>query len=435
MNTIKINNYAEFSLKAKQFAAGFDPCVILDSCEVLPQRDEKKYKLLVAFGGSRMVEPLCNKLQELFKLWKENPVWMFGVLGYNLKNEFDNLQSRNTLHFDWPDMSFFIPETILTIDWNNNMVIQGKGHETLYTDILNFQYNPKNTVPLSIEGELHSDFIELEHRHTIEQIKEEIRNGNVYELNLCSAFVYSGANMPDSFAIFNELTKESPTPFSAYLTMANKTVISASPERYLYKHGSRLVSQPIKGTRPRGNTLQEDESLKRDLATNIKDRAENVMIVDLVRNDLAHISIPGKVSVDELFGVYTYSNVHQMVSTISSEMEDHYNWSEAIRHSFPMGSMTGTPKISAMQWIEKFEISNREWYSGTLGYIDPDGNFDFNVLIRSIFYDKTKQKLAYFAGGAITIDSIPEAEYHEMMVKAKAIQTILKKYVHLNKKG
>lgn len=433
MNTIKINNYAEFSQKAKQFASGFDPCVILDSCEVSPQREEKKYKLLLAFGGSLVVEPLSNKLQEIFKLWDENPVWMFGVLGYNLKNEFENLHSKNQTHFNWPDISFFIPETIITIDWNNHLVITGKGQETLYKDILNFQYKPKHAMALSIDGELQSDFIQMEHQHTIERIKEEIRNGNVYELNLCSGFVYSKAQMPDAFEIFNELTKESPTPFSAYLSMANKTVISASPERYLYKHGSRLVSQPIKGTRPRGKTPQEDDILKRDLATNIKDRAENVMIVDLVRNDLAHISTPGKVSVDELFGVYTYSNVHQMVSTISSNMEDQYNWSDAIRHTFPMGSMTGTPKISAMQWIEKFEISNRDWYSGALGYIDPNGNFDFNVLIRTIFFDRTKQKLAYFAGGAITIDSDPEAEYHEMMVKAKAIQTVLKKYALLNK--
>jgi len=428
LNSFAINNYQEFSQKAKQFASGFDPCVILDSCEVSPQRDERKYKLLIGFGGTLIFEPQHNKLDQLFKLWNQKPTWMFGVLGYNLKNEFEDLHSNNISHFGWPDISFFIPETILTIDWNNKLSIYGGNSQSIYNAIQNFQTIPKTEYQLTLKGELHRDFHQEQHRKTIELIKEEIRNGNVYELNLCSGFVFSDANMIDPFIIYDELTELSPTPFSAYLKFANKTVISASPERYLLKQSHRLVSQPIKGTRPRSKTISEDHLLKDDLAKNSKDRAENVMIVDLVRNDLAHVSVPGQVKVDELFGIYSYSHVHQMVSTISAQMDEKLNWSDAIRYSFPMGSMTGTPKISAMKWIEKFEVSNRDWYSGALGYIDPEGNFDFNVLIRSVFYDNDKQKLAYFAGGAITIDSNPEDEYHEMMVKAEAIQTILKKY-------
>lgn len=431
LNLFPIDNYIEFSEKAKQFASGFNPCVILDSCQISPQRDERKYKLVLGFGGAHIFEPKSDKLNELFKLWEKKPSWMFGVLGYNLKNEFENLESKNIEHFGWPDISFFIPETILTIDWNNQLTIYGNDPESVLNSILTCQFQSNTSSPLLINSELHCDFKKIEHENTIELIKEEIRNGNVYELNLCSGFVFNNSTMTDPYAVFKELTELSPTPFSAYLKLANKTVISASPERYLLKNHSHLVSQPIKGTRPRGQSVTDDQKFKEDLINNAKDRAENVMIVDLVRNDLAHVSVPGKVCVDELFGIYSYSHVHQMVSTISAQIEDKFVWSDAIRYSFPMGSMTGTPKISAMRWIEKFEISNREWYSGALGYIDPEGNFDFNVLIRSLFYDSEKQTLAYFAGGAITIDSDPEDEFNEMMIKAKAIQTILKKYSSL----
>lgn len=153
------------------------------------------------------------------------------------------------------------------------------------------------------------------------------------------------------------------------------------------------------------------------------------MIVDLVRNDMARVAMVGSVKVDELFGIYSYSHVHQMVSTVSSELDSANNWMHAVKTLFPMGSMTGAPKIAAMQFIEELELANREWYSGALGYIDPMGNVDFNVLIRSIFYDSLQNKLAYYSGGAITIDSDTDEEYKEMMIKAKAIDSLIKKYL------
>jgi para-aminobenzoate synthetase component 1 len=304
-----------------------------------------------------------------------------------------------------------------------------KNQAKVFKDILNSSATIEQAHEVKINSQLQADFEPQNHQFAINRIKEEIINGNVYELNLCSRFLYDNLEIENPAKLHAELLKVTPAPFSAYLCLGNKYVLSASPERYLSLNKGKLISQPIKGTRPRGSDQNSDGLLKADLETNIKDRAENVMIVDLVRNDLARVSVPGSVKVEELFGIYSYSHVHQMVSTVCSELEKGLSWFDALKATFPMGSMTGAPKIAALNWIDEFEFSNREWYSGALGYIDPEGNMDFNVLIRSIFYDDLQKKLAYYAGGAITIDSDAEDEYREMMVKAKGISTLLQKYL------
>lgn len=424
MDSIYLNNYFEFAAKAKSYASQFSPCAILDSCEISPQLEKGIYKLVIGFGGNPVIFSKAHKLETLYSSWEKNRRWIFGVLGYNLKNEIERLSSLNNTSFHWPDLSFFIPETVITVTWKNELEIVGENSETVYDSINN--YSIPNNIENSIIclSELKVDFDKESHKKAVCSIKDEIRNGNVYELNLCSRFLYNKIKVSEPFQLYSELLNISPAPFSGYFTLNNMYVISASPERYLLLNNNGLLSQPIKGTRPRGINMTEDESFKNDLASNIKDKAENVMIVDLVRNDMARVAKAGSVRVEELFGIYSYSHVHQLVSSISSELDENRNWKDALMASFPMGSMTGAPKIAAMQWIEKFELSNREWYSGALGYIDPNGNMDFNVLIRSIFYDSTLEKLAYYAGGAITIDSEPEEEYREMIVKAKAINTL-----------
>jgi para-aminobenzoate synthetase component 1 len=421
-------NFRDFSGKAKNYASQFNPCVILDSCDIAPQLQKGKYKLLLALGGSQVIEPNSPKIKELFKFWSSNQCWMFGVLGYNLKNEIEDLQSKNSLCFNWPELCFFIPNNVITIDWDDNLWIYGNNSEAIYKAIKESSYETKNGAEVNIYKPIEYDFNKESYLETVNKIKREIIAGNVYELNLCSRFTYPKITIKEPFVLFEELSRISPAPFSAFLSINNKYVISASPERYLYLYGNQLVSQPIKGTRPRGFNQKQDDLLIKDLRTNLKDRAENVMIVDLVRNDLAKVSKAGTVNAEELFGIYTYSHVHQMVSTISAEIEKNTNWQQAIESTFPMGSMTGAPKIAAMTFIESLELMNREWYSGALGYLDPQGNMDFNVLIRSIFYDSLIEKMAYYAGGAITIDSNPEDEYNEMLIKTKAIHSIFNKY-------
>jgi len=319
---------------------------------------------------------------------------------------------------------FFAPDHILTISWNNELTIYSNQAESLFNTINQFIPTPFALDSFKNANELHTDLDPERHSTIVNALKEEIKSGNVYEMNLCSRFLFKDIYVANPYNVFHLLTKVSPSPFSGYFKVDHRYVLCASPERYLSKQDNTLVSQPIKGTRPRDGNLQKDEQLKQDLLNDEKDRAENVMIVDLVRNDLSRVSKTGTVAVKELFGIYSYSHVHQMVSTIQSQLDEQYTWKDLLVATFPMGSMTGAPKIAAMKFIEKFELSAREWYSGALGYIDPNGNLDFNVLIRSVFYDSITQNLAWYAGGAITIDSDPEAEYKEMMIKAKAIHSL-----------
>jgi para-aminobenzoate synthetase component 1 len=252
-----------------------------------------------------------------------------------------------------------------------------------------------------------------EYLSIIKQIQARILRGDCYEINFCQEFFADNASI-DPAAIFQNLLKISPTPFSAFYRLNDKYLISASPERFIKKTGNKIFSQPMKGTARRN--IQDafiDEQLKQTLYFDEKERAENVMIVDLVRNDLSKICKDGSVKVDELFGVYSFPQVHQMVSTVSGELKEGIAFSEIIKASFPMGSMTGAPKHRVMQLIEEYEPIGRGLFSGSIGYIDPDGNFDFNVVIRSILYNQATRLLSYYAGSGITFYSNVEKEWEE----------------------
>ncbi len=254
----------------------------------------------------------------------------------------------------------------------------------------------------------------------VEQVKELIAAGTVYELNLCMEFVAENVEL-NPLAVFKILNKNSAAPFAALYKYENKWVICASPERFLKKTGNSILSQPIKGTAPRGANETEDLQLASELQQNIKERAENVMIVDLVRNDFAKSCKPGTVQVPDLFGVYSFNTVHQMISTVTGEMRDNCTPSEALKNAYPMGSMTGAPKIKALEIIDELEVSPRGIYSGSIGYLDENGNFDFNVVIRTLVYDADAKTLSYHVGSAITYDSDPELEYQECMLKGNAL--------------
>src|SRR5690606_12086207 len=226
--------------------------------------------------------------------------------------------------------------------------------------------------------------------------------------------------------IYHALNRISPTPFSVYFKASGRYVISASPERFLCRRGNKLISQPIKGTSPRNPDQVQDEAHKFMLLNNEKEKAENVMIVDLVRNDLTRSARPGSVQVEELFGVYSFRQVHQLISTVVCEKADNLSNTRIIANTFPMGSMTGAPKISALKLAEKYERSRSGVYSGAIGYFGPDGNFDFNVVIRTLLYNASTNYLSFQTGSAITLDSDPEKEYEECILKAQAIMEVLK---------
>jgi para-aminobenzoate synthetase component I len=260
---------------------------------------------------------------------------------------------------------------------------------------------------------------------TVGRIRQHIIEGDLYELNLCQEFFAENAVLHSPVHTFERLNDLARAPFSAFLHTDGRYLLSASPERFLKKTGDRLLSQPIKGTRRRSNDPAQDAAIRAELAASTKDRAENVMIVDLVRNDLARNCVPGSVTVDELFGIYTFPTVHQMISTVSGQLRSDRQGLNALRDAFPMGSMTGAPKVKAMQLAEQYEQSRRGLYSGATGYFDPEGNFDFNVVIRSILYNATQHYISCQVGGAIVYDSVPEAEYEECLLKLRALRAAL----------
>ena len=262
-----------------------------------------------------------------------------------------------------------------------------------------------------------------EYIETIAKLRSHIADGDCYEINYCCEGYCEHVDV-EPLQVFDALNTLSPAPFSAYYRCDDKYMMCASPERYLRKTGSKILSQPIKGTARRYNDNEQDEAIKENLRNDIKERTENVMITDLVRNDLARSCETGSINVDELFGIYTFPQVHQMISTVSGTLKQGVPFTDAIHYSFPIGSMTGAPKYKVMQLIDKYEQSRRELFSGTVGYISPAGDFDFNVIIRSLFYNAGTKYLSYQTGGAITYDSVAEKEWDEMRLKAWALERI-----------
>lgn len=398
---------------AYNYSRTFEHSCILDSCQLNTGVHGGKYEFLAAYGA----EKVFTDYSTFGTLLAHNSDWLFGVLGYDVKNTFEKLASHNTEIIATPILCFFIPKIVIAVDKSGNVNIL-KGQLTS-----DFWLSATVEYPTEIAA-AESPISKAIYLDKIEQIHNLIYAGEVYELNYCVPFLHHYTSF-DPISFHQKLIKKSPVPMAAYLRAEHLHLCGASMERFLLKDGDTLISQPIKGTIKKGSTPQEDQALILELENSEKDRAENVMIVDLVRNDLARVSIPGKTQVNELFGVYSYLQVHQMISTVQSTVKKGITTKDILEATFPMGSMTGTPKIAAMQHIEKLEDFKRGWYSGAVGYISPDNDFDLNVVIRSVLCDEESKTLNYNAGGAITIDSLPEKEWDEVQLKIKAIKEVL----------
>lgn len=410
---------SDFKNKALQYASTFDVCCYLDSNSY--EDKYSKHDCLIAIGVEKeLTAPVGNAFSSLKTFVKVNPAWMFGLLTYDLKNEIEDLQRTNVDTLDFPDLYFFIPKYLISIKGDDIQII--KGNTLIIEDI-------EKTVLLDDEAlqpiNIQSKFTKAAYLESLEKIQQHIKRGDVYEMNFCQEFFAENTNI-NPLSIFNKLSAISPSPFSGFLKIKDKYILSATPERFLSKRGNVLTSQPIKGTAKRSANNIEDSNIKENLKNSKKDQAENVMIVDLVRNDLTKSAVKGTVKVDELFGIYTFPQVHQMISSISCELAPDVHLIDAIKNTFPMGSMTGAPKLKAMQLIDKFERSKRGAYSGSFGYITPNGDFDFNVVIRSILYNQATKYLSFQVGGAITYQSDAEQEYEECLLKASAIMRVLK---------
>lgn len=406
-----VDDPARWKERLLHWVAGYDTAIYLDS----NGHPSAETEVLAACGAHELLETQASSAFATLKARVENSQdWWFGFFAYDLKNELEQLSSA---HFDgvgMPDLAFFRPEQVFVLN-GNQVEIQSltESPESLFEKIAQTErpHHAHNEIRLQPR------IARAQYLETVEAIRRHILAGDIYEMNFCQEFYAENAFI-DPLGVFKRLNTIGNAPFSAFARLRDRYLLCASPERFLQKKGRKILSQPIKGTRKRGQTQEEDERIRRELAEDEKDRAENVMIVDLVRNDFSRHCLPGTVKVEELCGIHSFATVHQMISTIVGTLPETVSGLDALRDAFPMGSMTGAPKVKAMELIERYEQTRRGLYSGALGYIDPKGDFDFNVVIRSILYHENAGYVSAQVGGAIVFDSVPELEYEECLVKA-----------------
>ncbi|MFZ4262986.1 anthranilate synthase component I family protein [Sphingobacterium sp. HJSM2_6] len=344
--------------------------------------------------------------------------FMPGFFSYELKNELETLNSKEQNVLEFPDAYFFIPQISIVFYGNSIEISCEEDPQILFNNIIQTaEIADSENFQIHIQPKMQKE----EYMEAFHSMIQHIQRGDIYEANLCQEFFDDNAHIAHPEQLFLKLNTLSPTPFASFFKINKHYIISASPERFLAKRGNTLISQPIKGTAPRGRSPEEDQQLKDKLKSNPKEIAENVMIVDLVRNDLTRSAVPGTVQVTEKLGLYSFKQVHQLISTITCIKDQHISDIQAIKNTFPAGSMTGAPKLSAMKICDQLEKSRRGIYSGSIGYFDANGDFDFNVVIRTILYNQHKNYLSFHTGGAITIDANAEAEYEECLTKASAI--------------
>ncbi len=385
-------------------------------------------KQFLAIGSMRELRSDGNdSFQKLNDFRNEVNDWSFGWCNYDLKNELEALSSINPAHFNNTDMIFVQPTIVFEIE-NNQVLAHYHAQISSENEVKKIAEKlwPKTSekkLPVGAKVQFVPSLSKAEYLERVTKIKKHIQRGDIYEANFCQTFTAN--HKIDPYHTYAKLSQKSPTPHSAFVKSDNRYVLCASPERFVKKEANKITTEPIKGTAPRGKSKIEDEAIKKQLASSTKDKTENIMIVDLARNDLSKVALKGTVNVEELCKLYSFPQVHQLISKVSCRIPQHSNGVEVLQELFPIASMTGVPKISALEIIEEQEDFKRELYSGCIGYFTPDNDFDFNVVIRSLFYDAANEKLSYSVGGAIIDDSDPESEYEETLVKAKAIQSIL----------
>ena len=421
--TFPVNRESYRDIKRKMLSWGnqFSIFVFYDSNEYASKYG--RYECLLGVGNES--SHAITDLGELDELYGAKKDWWMGHIAYDYKNRIETkLRSEKPQRVGFTELQFFCPEIVCYVDKDiTQLTIESK------------EIDPKKIFQDIVAGAVHiqkssTDKITFEQRidktsytAIIDRLRQHIEDGDCYEINLCNEGNCEGLEV-DTLSTYEQLSALSPAPFGVYYKLQDKYMMCASPERYIQKREQKLICQPIKGTARRSNNPDEDTTAKEQLYHSEKERAENVMIVDLTRSDLAKVCERGSVQVDELFGLYTFPQVHQMISTVSGKLRKAVGINDIIQSTFPMGSMTGAPKVMVMELIEAYEASRRELFSGTVGYLNPEGDFDFNVVIRSLFYNAAKRYLSYQTGGAITYDSNPEQEWEEMRLKAWAMERI-----------
>jgi para-aminobenzoate synthetase component 1 len=384
--------------------------------------------MLAVDALTSIVTDTQNAFEDLRTYQSNTKDWIFGYLSYDLKNDIERLTSSNPDGLHFPELYFFQPKKLIGIEGTTvtfhylNMVAEEIDED--FRSIAEVSKTASRQLETKSNIKIKLRIFKDEYFGRVNKMLGHIQRGDIYEANFCQEF-YAENTEIDPLRTYLKLNSITRAPFSTFLKLNDKYLLCSSPERYVKKLGNKVISQPIKGTAKRSQDSHEDQLLVTALEKDEKERAENIMIVDLVRNDLSKSALKGSVEVEELCKVYTFDQVHQMISTITAEVSSTKNPVDIIRETFPMGSMTGAPKVSAMRIIEELEASKRGLYSGTVGYFTPENDFDFNVVIRSILYNRTAQYVSFSVGSAITAKAIPEKEYEECLLKAKAMKQVL----------
>lgn len=422
--TPEISSVATFKQQLLQWAHAHAEVLVLDSNAHVDRHSS--FDLLVAVDAfTSLKTDESNAFQELHNYQQATQDWILGYLTYDLKNNVENLQSHNFDGLDFPDLYFFQPKKLF--------LFRGEKLEMQYLKLCDDEMASDVAAisQLEVEQLVKANDLHIEARISredyltkVNKMKEYIQQGDIYEANFCLEFYAEQAQI-HPLQTYQQLNHISQAPFSVFYKNKNQYLLCASPERYLKKTCTRVISQPIKGTAKRSADLALDDQIKQALSTDAKERAENIMIADLVRNDLSKTAIPNSVVVEELCGIYSFKQVHQMITTIASEVAENCPPVDLLKTTFPMGSMTGAPKLSAMQIIEELEETKRGLYSGAVGYFTPTGDFDFNVVIRSILYNEAQNYVSFSVGSAITSLAEAEQEYEECLLKAKAMRAVL----------
>lgn len=419
-----IENPVLFKQQILTWAQQFREVVFMDSNDY-PQQYSSYDCMLAVDAFTSIKTDYHNAFEDLKQYQQVAKDWLFGYLSFDLKNDVELLHSNNFDGLDFPDLYFFQPKKLFLLK-GNQLEIQYLNMcddevEVDFDEITELESQTFVTLnPVEVQQRISKE----DYLDKVSKVLEHIHRGDIYEANFCMEFFIENANINplEKFLKLNEISK---SPLAVYFKNNTQFLLSASPERYIKKEGELIISQPIKGTAKRFQDPTEDEKSKSELASDPKERSENIMVSDLVRNDLSRTAQKGSVKVEELCGIYSFEQVHQMISTITSRLDSQYTGVDVIKTTFPMGSMTGTPKVSVLKIIEELEETKRGLYSGAVGYFTPNGDFDFNVVIRSILYNQEKKYASFSVGSAITSQSVPGKEYEECLLKAKAMREVL----------
>ncbi len=425
--SIPAHEIANLKEKLIEYAKENEIACILDSNAQYYQNSGgfgyRQYDLIAGFSYKSASAKSISEFHKLEEINSKTSKWYLGFLSYDLKNNIEDLDSNNSDLLNWPAVYFFQPDVLFLLA-NNVLTISIRNSDLTILHLIDHLNSYKISPVSSSAINLYPRISKKDYLSHVQEIQKLIQRGNIYEINFCQEF-YTYAEM-DPYSVFQIMNQRSPSPFTAFIRYADRFLLSASPERFLKKENSLIISQPMKGTSAKGTNISQDHALKKQLYASIKEQSENIMIVDLVRNDLSRIAEKKSVKVEELCGIYSFPHVHQMISTITAQLNTE-SFLDIVKATFPMGSMTGAPKIEAMKIIEEHESTKRGLYSGAVGYISPGMNFDFNVVIRSLQFHAGKNYLSYLVGSAITVLSDPLEEYEECLTKVYGIINVNQK--------